>query len=1010
MPLSAEVEDLAHVEFDRPDLPWMFTPAAPDAAGRLVPWITLVVAERKWIRFGERRGATQEADIRRDQLPSLAGAWAWAHAQVMGAKNAGPPLEQRVSEANAAHNLSRLVCPRRLQAFTEYVACVVPTFRCGADAGLGLTPATATLEPAWGSSADFNAGEPTAMVKLPVYFSWRFATGESGNFESLARLLKPAVAPAGVGRRRVDASRPWPPLTLDPADPGAEIVVEGPVVSLTRTADDPAGQWPAETQWAPAVANELISRLNNPDRQAHAAAEDDAARPLVGPPLYGSSHAAQPRIETEAAPAAAQPAWFRQLNTDPRDRIVAGLGTAVIQAEQQDLMVSAWNQVIGVEAANRALRMAQLAMHVSASLHRRHLSRFGDAAVLAVTERVHAKVLDAPQHSVWSALTVSSLPTSATLGAFRRMAAVRGQIVRRAVARPARLAAVETLTVGVDRLTVDWVRSYQNPDGISAVGALARSLLTPEIAARVDPSVDADALAARWTAALASPGLAEALTPEALAHTRITDAADIGAPLIQALMARVLAAVPDRAAMRQDAERAIAGAANAMLLGTLADLANRRGLGRIAVSPFHARRLGLDATQADPAGLRAFADRWIEAARSVAVPETLWPELERNAVRIGNFVDRNRVIEPQAAFAGLSAMTGKLVNSDRYLDPPRARLPVPALQLVRSLDPRVTVPRRVNARLAGASGVPAWLRADWLGDGRIEPVMAHPHFHYPMYEPLYRYDRDWMVPGLGLIRQSEMVTLLETNNRFIEAYLIGLNHEMARELLWRGYPTDQRGTYFDSFWTGQRELVADLHELPWKSGALGSHVDPSLEGRLVFLVRGDLVRRYPGVVAHVVRQGTDDAGQLLTDNGVPLFEAGSPLTPRKTLFHIHLTPNVLLAGFDMRREDLDTPGETWWFTLSENPSEPRFGLDDSRPGAISRDNLTFSDFGVMPGQFLDATVPRPAVDFTEPPSNPPADRSQWGTTSAQMAYLLFQLPARAAFLAKRMTQQAVPHG
>ncbi len=41
-----------------------------------------------------------------------------------------------------------------------------------------------------------------------------------------------------------------------------------------------------------------------------------------------------------------------------------------------------------------------------------------------------------------------------------------------------------------------------------------------------------------------------------------------------------------------------------------------------------------------------------------------------------------------------------------------------------------------------------------------------------------------------------MATLLRTNNRFIEAYLVGLNHEMGRELLWREYPTDQRGTYF----------------------------------------------------------------------------------------------------------------------------------------------------------------------------------------------------------------------
>ena len=33
---------------------------------------------------------------------------------------------------------------------------------------------------------------------------------------------------------------------------------------------------------------------------------------------------------------------------------------------------------------------------------------------------------------------------------------------------------------------------------------------------------------------------------------------------------------------------------------------------------------------------------------------------------------------------------------------------------------------------------------------------------------------------------------LETRRAFIEAVLVGLNHEMGRELLWRGYPTDQR--------------------------------------------------------------------------------------------------------------------------------------------------------------------------------------------------------------------------
>ena len=64
--------------------------------------------------------------------------------------------------------------------------------------------------------------------------------------------------------------------------------------------------------------------------------------------------------------------------------------------------------------------------------------------------------------------------------------------------------------------------------------------------------------------------------------------------------------------------------------------------------------------------------------------------------------------------------------------------------------------------------------------------------------------------------------------------------------------------------------------------------------------------------------------------------------------------------------------------------------------------VTFGDFDVAPGGFLDATQPRPLVKFQEPPDNPPAQSSQWSATSAQTAYLLFQLPARAAFLSKWM--------
>ena len=241
------------------------------------------------------------------------------------------------------------------------------------------------------------------MVALPVYFSWSFATGEDGNFESLARKLRPAVAPPGVGRRRVDATHPWPGVALDAGRSGRRDGRQRPgrVAADARDASPTSsGRAEAEQHWDPAVTDELVEKLNRADEQAHAA---DPGPPLVGPPLYGGTHARQPRIETQAPADAAQPQWFRELNLDPRHRIVAGLGTRVVQTDQEDLMV------VGVEPGHRRRGGQPRAAAGPAGEARRRVAAPAPPGALhrrarssSVTERVHAKVLDAPQRSVWA--------------------------------------------------------------------------------------------------------------------------------------------------------------------------------------------------------------------------------------------------------------------------------------------------------------------------------------------------------------------------------------------------------------------------------------------------------------------------------------------------------------------------------------------------------------------------------------------------------------------------------
>src|SRR3954462_8388118 len=86
--------------------------------------------------------------------------------------------------------------------------------------------------------------------------------------------------------------------------------------------------------------------------------------------------------------------------------------------------------------------------------------------------------------------------------------------------------------------------------------------------------------------------------------------------------------------------------------------------------------------------------------------------------------------------------------------------------------------------------------------------MAYPVIDQPMYEPLKNLSAELFLPNINLIEHNT-ITLLETNQSFIEAYMVGLNPEFARELLWREYPTDQRCSTFLQCWDGRGVVNAD---------------------------------------------------------------------------------------------------------------------------------------------------------------------------------------------------------
>src|SRR5262245_45848875 len=294
----------AAIEFDRPDFPWLFTPAKADSTARLRPWLRLVVVRHQPGVTLRSPGdaplpALEIAAPARpiDELPDLNECWWWAHAQVASAGSASPDDLSKKLGGKPELSLSRLLSPRLLTPNTDYIACVVPTFDVGRKAGLGievteaeLTSTTAGLKPAW----SFVPVPP--LITLPVYHSWRFRTGEGGDFESLVRLLQPRAVPPQLGKRTIDISEPG----FTTASSDTTLGLEGALQPMNAPPSTPG---PSLTFQA-----ELAKIVNLP---GIAQAIDPKSDPLLAPPLYGRWHAARQTVTPGATP------WFDELNLDP---------------------------------------------------------------------------------------------------------------------------------------------------------------------------------------------------------------------------------------------------------------------------------------------------------------------------------------------------------------------------------------------------------------------------------------------------------------------------------------------------------------------------------------------------------------------------------------------------------------------------------------------------------------------------------------------------------------------
>lgn len=324
-------------------------------------------------------------------------------------------------------------------------------------------------------------------------------------------------------------------------------------------------------------------------------------------------------------------------------------------------------------------------------------------------------------------------------------------------------------------------------------------------------------------------------------------------------------------------------------------------------------------------------------------------------------------------------------------------------QLLEGINPTTTILQPVNERIQ----LPKWM--NWpIDDGNLpplEPIMEAPEFVKPMYEDLRNLSADWLLPGLEHI-PNNTISLLETNQAFIEGLMVGLNHEMARELLWREYPTDQRGTYFRQFWdvtsypTNPNVDLRDITLLTdWGNLPLGEHRPNANEGsgNLVLIIRGDLLYAYPNTAIYAQKAtfapGDTSKRVLGTEKKYPIFKG-------------FIAPDIQFLGFPLDKEEVIgqdnqiAEEQGWFFVLKENASEPRYGLDlDPYPFSStvdSWDNLSWNHL-VQEGieidkiKFIDLDLHQPNIADN--------DGYHWNgpeANSADIAYISYQKPFLAA--------------
>ncbi len=1043
---------LAIVDFDPPDFPWLLTPAHADGTDHLRPWLVLVVIERAKAGLPVLIGGRPLPSIALDgadaavELPDLNESWLWAHTQAVS-QVAAADRAALSSELNAypERNISRLVCPRRLEPRKDYIACVVPATDGGRLRGLGQPVTGDTLQAAWSRANPID-------IELPVYFHWEFSTGPVGDIETLARRLRTPAQYLGdptliqqlrhIGEQPVAVDGDH--LLFDGVTPKTT-TFEGAMVSLDFAPANPDVGF----------AGKLQAMLNSGHDSSLSGTPAADQVPTLSPPIYGEYPAKRHTVNA----ANATHHWLDGLSCQPRYRLAGGWGAEVVRQNQDEFMQAAWEQVGDVLAAERALSLARLSRDVLKRVEARHLARLAPERLLAVMAPSRARIRVSATESLHGQMASATLPPELFDGAMRRFTSPRRPTFRMAQWRARKTAAVST-TAQVTMLVQSFAAASRHldtidpnrfvPDGLLGSRSYDAVPLPADLATMVDLKAYTG-LDMTMTGAEIKTIQDQNATARKLALTTRKTAPTMDDVWHRGLLTETHAirvAQLERAAgqplegdighlIQQSSKRATEGILLSVQDGVVASQALRIDARNGALKAYGSA-LTLGRSGSPPVRRSAFAPSTLAAVPLHALklygnsavfaslpPSTLGQGTAKVSIGLtgpGQFAAATAGVAVAAATITMPPVAKDHATLGRYsaafkdylhiVAPPAASMPslsvvdfptVAAVSAARArATPGETVPARLATMLSLGAQTVAWsngtlsnafisTRLDLALDELLrfviprtfDRVMHFPHLRFPLSRKLETLAPEVFLPGVGVL-PNDFIMAVKTNPRFVEALMLGANHEMGREMLWQGYPTDSRGTPFQKFWQRLDDLddVAPIHQ--WKGVPLGAQ--PASTEMLVLLIRGQLLERFPNlsIYAYPLTGSEKRPGGASppVPNDVQEMAAGKIVLP---VMHGHLNKDITYIGFPIVPADI----AKFFFVIEEHMTEPRFGFDepdnDNQHGATWLE-IDWSEVGVSGGDYFGGAALKGA---------PPATGARWNDPhAATVADALLQRPFR----------------